>query len=135
MNAARELIIVNAPVADVYQRWLSFEELPKFIKQLRDVQRIDDTHFSVRTIEGAKEHRRIIEVIFRNPERRIAWRTISNKVGIAVISFEPQPYGRTEITLKLRSDSTDFLLPDRAMEYLTEFKKLVEANPLMHRER
>lgn len=129
MNAAQESIVVNAAVADVYQRWLSFEELPKFIKPLRDVQRIDDTHFSFRAADDDEEHRSIVEVMFRNPERRIAWRTISRGAGLGVISFEPHPEGGTEITLKLRSAFTPFLSPERAMEYLSEFKRLVESPP------
>ena len=128
MKAAQESIIVNAPVAEVYQRWLCFEELPKFIKSLRDVHRVDDTHFSFRAAEDGGQHSGIIEVIFRNPERRIAWRTISDGVGLAVISFEPHSNGGTEITLKMRSPFMPFLLPERATEYLAEFKKLVEAS-------
>jgi uncharacterized membrane protein len=31
MNAAQGSIIVKAPVANVYKRWLGFEEYPKFI--------------------------------------------------------------------------------------------------------
>ena len=48
MNAAEKSIIVNAPVAEVYDRWLRFEELPKFINSLGNVERIDDTHFTFR---------------------------------------------------------------------------------------
>jgi uncharacterized membrane protein len=129
MAVAHESIIVNAPVAEVYRRWLCFEELPKFIKPLRDVQRIDDTHFSFRAADGSEEQRSIVEVMFRNPERRIAWRTIADGVGLGVVSFEPHPGGGTEITLKLRSAFTPFLSPERATEYLREFKKLVEAPP------
>ena len=127
MTVAEESIVVNAPVAEAYRRWLCFEELPKFIQQMRDVQRIDDTHFSFCAGNDHAEDRRIVEVMFRNPERRIAWRTISDGVGLGVVSFEPHPNGGTEITLKLRSAFTPFLSPERATEYLREFKKLVES--------
>lgn len=126
MNVAQESIVVAAPITKVYEHWLRFEELPKFIKPLREVQRIDDTHFS---FKDGDEKQTIVEIIFRNPERRIAWRTISDGVGLGVVSFEPHRDGGTEITLKLRSAFNPFLSPERATEYLREFKKLIEASP------
>src|SRR5437868_3497354 len=112
MNAAQETIVVNAPVAEVYERWLRFEELPQFIRPMQDVQRIDDTHFSFAIENEGKPERAVVEVMFRNPERRIAWRTISDSVGLGVVSFEPHPNGGTEVTLKLRSAFTPFLSPE-----------------------
>jgi uncharacterized membrane protein len=40
-------IVVNAPVADVYGYCYRVEDLPRFITSLRDVQKIDETHFSL----------------------------------------------------------------------------------------
>lgn len=128
MNAAEKSIIVNAPVAEVYQRWLRFEELPKFIKSLGTVQRIDDTHFSFSTLRDGKEQRGEIEVIRQIPERRIAWRTIADSVGLGVVSFEPRSDNATEITLKLRSVFNPSISAESADEYLLNFKQLIE-NP------
>jgi len=54
LNAAEKSITVNAPVADVHERWLRFEELPKFIKSLGNVQWIDDTISHSAIFEMAK---------------------------------------------------------------------------------
>jgi uncharacterized membrane protein len=128
MNAAEKSIIVNAPVAEVYERWLRFEELPKFIKSLGNVQRIDDTHFSFRNIRDGREQSGVIEVIRQIPERRIAWRTIGDGVGLGVVSFEPISDTATEITLKLRSVFDPSISGQSADEYLLNFKQLIE-NP------
>jgi len=117
---------VNAPVADVYERWLRFEELPKFIKSLGKVERIDDTHFSFYDIRDGKEQRGVIEVVRQIPERRIAWRTIADGVGLGVVSFEPRSDSATEITLKLRSAFDPSISGESADEYLRNFKRLVE---------
>lgn len=127
INVAHETIVVHAPVADVYQRWLRFEDLPQFIKTMRDVRRIDDTHFSFTAGPNGQTHQSTVEVIFRNPERRIAWRMISTSVELGVVSFQPQVDGATEITLKLRSASNPLLSPESARRYLADFKSLVEA--------
>ena len=126
MNAAEKSIVVNAPVAEVYERWLRFEELPKFIKSLGEVERIDDKHFSFNTVRDGKEQRGVIEVIRQIPERRIAWRTIADGVGLGVVSFEPRSDTVTEITLKLRSVFDPSISGQSADEYLLNFKQLIE---------
>jgi len=128
MNAAAKSIIVNAPVAEVYERWLRFEELPKFIKTLGNIERIDDTHFSFSNIRDGKEQRGVIEVMRQIPERRIAWRTIADGVGLGVVSFEPVSDTATEITLKLRSAFDPSISGQSADQYLLNFKQLLE-NP------
>ena len=126
MNAAEKSITVHAPVAEVYQRWLRFEELPKFIKSLGNVQRIDDTHFSFSNIRDGKEQSGVIEVIRQIPERTIAWRTIGDGVGLGVVSFELISDTTTEITLKLRSVFDPSISGQSADEYLLNFKQLIE---------
>ena len=129
MNAAEKSIVVNAPVAEVYERWLHFEELPKFIKSLGEVERIDDKHFSFNTLRDGKEQRGVIEVIRQIPERKIAWRTIADGVGLGVVSFEPLSETATEITLKLRSVFDPSISGQSADEYLLNFKQLIENQP------
>src|SRR2546429_8761567 len=46
MNAARHSIVVKAPIGKAYEQWSRVEDLPKFITPLRNVKRIDETHFS-----------------------------------------------------------------------------------------
>src|SRR4051812_12023723 len=126
MTVAQESIVINAPVAELYARWLCFEDLPQFIRPLRNVQRIDETHFSFTFGGNGTEERSVLEVMFRNPERRIAWRILSGGLGLGVVSFEPQSDGSTEVTLKLRSAFNPLLSGDRAAEYLSELKSLME---------
>jgi uncharacterized membrane protein len=130
MNAAETSIVVNAPVSQVYEQWLRFEDLPKFIKPLGEVQRIDDTHFSFRSRRKGKEQRGVIEVVRQIPGRRIAWRTITEEIGLGVVSFEPRSDNATEITLKLRSVFDPSISGQSANEYLLKFKGLVESKAL-----
>ena len=127
MNAAETSIVVNASVAQVYEQWLRFEDLPKFIKSLGEVQRIDDTHFSFRSFRDGKEQHGVIEVVRQILERRIAWRTITEEVGLGVVCFEPRSNHTTEITLKLRSIFDPSISGQSADEYLLKFKGLIES--------
>src|SRR6266404_4087637 len=54
MNARRQSIVVRAPTAKVYERWSQFENFPRFITPVREVRRIDDTHFSLPAFAMAK---------------------------------------------------------------------------------
>ena len=127
VTVAHESIVVNAPADELYARWLRFEEFPKFIKPMREVKRIDETHFSFISGSNGDARESSLEIMFKSAGRRIAWRIISEGLGLAVVSFQAQLDGSTEVTLKLRSASNPLLSSARATEYLTEFKRIAEA--------
>jgi uncharacterized membrane protein len=116
-------VVVNAPVGDVYGYWYRFEELPRFITSLRDVQRIDETHFS---FSSPLEEKTVLQIVLRVPERRIAWQAISDKFPRGVALFEPLSDRATEITVKLRSSIEPVTLAKVTREYLTNFKQFLE---------
>jgi len=119
MNASCKKTVVNAPVTKVYEQWARIEDLPKFITPLRNVRRIDDTHFSF-----------VFHIILQIPDRRIAWRTLSNGFMSGAVCFEPRSNQRTEVTLKVRSVFDPANLSCRVEEYLLNFKQLVENEKL-----
>jgi len=131
MNAAQGSIVVNAPVADVYQRWLEFECYPKFITAIKRVRKLDANHFSASLGFNGKEHEAMLEIMLRVPERRLAWRTVSNghapdHLAAGVVSFASRPDRSTCVNFKLTS-SFGGAISDRVDKYLRNFKRLVEA--------
>jgi uncharacterized membrane protein len=126
MNAARHFVVVKAPVDRVYEQWSRLEDLPKFISPLRDVCRIDDTHFSYRWSPNGGDQKGVFRIVLQIPGRRIAWRTMSNGFMSGVVSFEPYSQDETEVTLKIRSIFDPPGLSDRVEEYLGNFKRMVE---------
>jgi uncharacterized membrane protein len=117
---------VKAPVDRVYGQWSRIEDLPKFITSLRDVRRIDDTHFCYVWHPSGEGKQGIFQIVLQIPGRRIAWRTISNGFMSGVVSFEPRSQQETEVTLKIRSIFDPPNLSRRIEEYLHNFKRLVE---------
>jgi uncharacterized membrane protein len=120
-------IVLNAPVADVYAYCSRFEELPRFITSLRDVQKIDETHFSFTSLLDSEEQKTVLRIVLRVPERRIAWQAISDNFPRGVVLFEPLSDRTTEITVKLRSSIEPATLAKVMRDYLTNFKRFVEA--------
>jgi uncharacterized membrane protein len=126
MNAAQHFIVVKAPVDRVYEHWSHLEDLPKFVTPLRDVCRIDDTHFSYSWHPNSSDQKGVFHIVLQIPGRRIAWRTLSNGFMSGVVSFEPRSEDETEVTLKIRSIFNPPSLSHRVEEYLGNFKRLVE---------
>ena len=126
INAAQHFVVVKAPIACVYQQWSRIEELPRFITSIREVRRIDDTHFSYVWHPNGEDQQGIFHIVLQIPGRRIAWRTISNGFVSGVVSFEPRSEQETEVTLKIRSIFDPPSLSHRLEEYLGNFKRLVE---------
>jgi uncharacterized membrane protein len=118
---------VKAHVDRVYGQWSRIEDLPKFITSLRDVQRIDDTHFCYVWDPNGEDKQGIFQIVLQIPGRRIAWRSMSNGFVSGVVSFEPRSHHETEVTLKIRSIFDPPSLSRRVEEYLSNFKRLVES--------
>ena len=127
MNGARHLIVVKAPLERVYKQWSRIEDLPKFIAPLRQVQRLDATHFSYTWRPDGEDQQGIFHIVLQIPCRRIAWRTMASGFMSGVVSFEPRSSDETEVTLKVRSTFDPAALSRRLEECLRNFKQLAES--------
>ena len=126
INAAQQFVVVKAPIARVYEQWSRIEDLPRFITSLREVRRIDDTHFSYVWYPNGQDKQGVFEIVLQVPRRRIAWRTMSNGFMSGMVCFEPRSQNETEVTLKIRSVFDPPNLSRRLAEYLGNFTRLVE---------
>ncbi len=127
MNAAKHFVVVKAAIDRVYAHWSNLENLSAFVTPLRDVCRIDHTHFSYTWQRNGSDQKGVFHIVLQIPGRRIAWRTLSNGFMSGVVSFEPRSADETEVTLKIRSIFDPPSLTHRLEEYLGNFKKLVES--------
>ena len=132
MNAAQGSIVVNAPVAAVYKRWLAFEDYPKFITVIKRVRRLDANHFVASLGFNGKQYETTLEMMLCVPERRLAWRTLADHrapdhLAAGVVSFASLSDQSTCITLKLTS-SFGGAVSRRVDRYLRNFKTLIEGN-------
>jgi uncharacterized membrane protein len=130
MGAAEGSILVNAPVSDVYERWLAFEEYPKFITVIKRVRKLDANHFVASLRFNGKQFETMLEMMLRVQDRRLAWRTFSNgqtpaHLATGVVSFLSHHDRMTRITFKLTS-SFGGAVARRVEKYLHNFKRLIE---------
>ena len=130
MDAAEGSIVINAPVAAVYKRWLAFEDYPKFITAIKRVRKLDANHFVASLGFNGKQYDTTLEMMLCVPERRLAWRTLADHrapahLAAGVVSFTPLSDQITCVTLKLTS-SFGGAISDRVGAYLRNFKTLIE---------
>lgn len=130
MDAAEGSIVVKASVSDVYQRWLAFEDYPKFITVIKRVRKLDANHFVASLRFHGKQYETTLEMMLRVQDRRLAWRTIANgqtpaHLATGVVSFLSDRDQMTRITFKLTS-SFGGAIARRVVKYLRNFKRLVE---------
>jgi uncharacterized membrane protein len=126
VNSDCQGIIINAPVAKVYAHCAQFENLPRFIKSVREVKRIDPSRFACTIVANSKEVQSTVQVLLRVPERRIAWQAVSEDFRIGVILFEPQPNDTTMVTVKVRSLVEPVTLTGALRQHLSSFKRFME---------
>ena len=130
IDAAEGSIAVKAPIADVYERWLAFQDYPKFITVIRCVRKLDANHFVASLGFNGKEYETTLELMLCIPERRLAWRTLAdhrapNHFAAGVVSFAALSDQSTCVTLKLTS-SFGGAVSSRVDKYLHNFKRLIE---------
>ncbi len=107
--------MVNAPVSDVYQRWVAFEEYPKFITVIKRVRKLDANHFVASLRFNGKQFETMLEMMLR----------VQDRSATGVVSFLSHHDRMTRITFKLTS-SFGGAVSKRVDKYLRNFKRLIE---------
>jgi uncharacterized membrane protein len=131
MESVEESILVNAPIEEVYRQWAHIEDFPRFMPAVRDMRRIDETHFHWRVERGGREYDSTFEIVLRIPERRIAWRTISGSESSGVVCFAAEMGKKTSVTFKMKyvegaGWQSPSALKKRLKSRLKNFKVLME---------
>ena len=119
-------IVVNAPASEVYRRCLRFEDLPRFITSVTEIDKINDARFLCTLLTNGQAVKTLVQILMRVPDRRIAWQAVSDNFRVGVIMFDPLRGGRTKVTVKIRSITEPLLLGETLRRYLSNFKLNVE---------
>ncbi|MEW6152698.1 MAG: SRPBCC family protein [Actinomycetota bacterium] len=101
MATVEKTIEVNKPVRTVYNQWTQFEEFPRFMEGVESVTQIDDSHLRWKASIGGAHREWDAEIVHQEPDRRIAWRSLSGAANAGDVTFQPAGAGATAITLRL----------------------------------
>ena len=127
MPAVEQQIDVAVPVDAVYDQWTRFEELPRFIKGVDEVQEVDETHLRWRASYDGASAEWTCEVVELRPQERIAWRSTSGVMHGGVLSFLRLDEEMTRVMVMAEIDGGDSdAVAERIDAALTGFKTLME---------
>jgi uncharacterized membrane protein len=99
-----KIINVAAPVEDVFAFWTDYENFPRFMANVREVQKIDDqrSHWIVAGPGGVPIEWNA-EVTNYVPNKSLGWKTAAGSpvAHSGIVRFEPNPDGSTRVEVKM----------------------------------
>lgn len=95
---------VNADAKEAYACWRALETFPAFMSHVREVRKIDDTHYHW-TVDGpaGMTVEWDAEITADVPGELIAWRTVKDSAvrSMGIVQFEPDDQGGTRIHVRM----------------------------------
>ncbi len=146
MVRVERVITVNKPVHEVYQFWRNFENLPRFMRHLKSVERLDGNRSRWRAKGPAgMTFEWDAEILQDRQDEWIAWRSVegSDVENSGSVRFNPAPGARgTELRVQLQYEPPAGAIgrtlaklfgedPDQQIhEDLHRFKQLMETGEI-----
>ncbi|HET9112166.1 MAG TPA: SRPBCC family protein [Ktedonobacterales bacterium] len=111
--AIEDTCMVEAPIEEVYQQWSDFSRFPEFMRNVISVTPIGDNRYHWVASYFGQRQDWDTEITSREPQRHIAWRSVTGQDSIGELSFTPQGDGTTEVRLHLELTPPTGLAPQR----------------------
>jgi len=104
MTVIEKSIEVELPVTTVYDQWTQFEEFPRFMEGVEQVQQLDDTRLHW-TAEIAGQRREWdAKITEQRPDERVAWCSTEGAKNAGVVTFHRLGDDKTKVMLQLEFD-------------------------------
>jgi uncharacterized membrane protein len=135
MAHVSEEVRVDRPVSEVYNQWTQFEEFPRFMTGIEQVQQKDETHLHWKATVAGQTAEWDAEITEQVPDQVIAWRAIDGAQNQGRVQFQPEDGGtRVELELDVEpqgavQEAGDMMgmLKGQVREDLKRFKQLIES--------
>src|SRR5438128_3179842 len=107
MATIEQSIEVNAPLRAVYNQWTQFEEFPRFMEGVEEVQQLDDKRLHWRARVGGRVEEWDAEIAEQVPDKIIVWRSTSRARNEGIVRFVPLGASKTKVELEMHWDPKD----------------------------
>ena len=104
MSTIEKSIDVNVPVRTAYNQWTQFEEFPRFMEGVKEVQQLDNTHLHWKADIAGKEKEWDAEITEQTPDQRIAWTSRGGAINGGVVTFHRRSDAKSTVMLQLEYD-------------------------------
>ena len=101
MTKVEKSVEVAVPVSTAYNQWTQFEEFPRFMSGVQQVEQLDDRTLRwVAEIAGVRRQW-VATVLEQVPNRKVAWAATEGATNAGAVTFETVGGSRTLVTLTL----------------------------------
>ena len=129
-------IIVDVPVSTAYNQWTQFEEFPRFMGGVQQVEQLDDVRLHwVAEIAGVKREWNA-EILEQRPDEKVAWAATEGATNAGAVYFAPIGLSKCEVRLELEYEPEGVvekvgdalnIVERRAQADLEKFKSYIES--------
>src|SRR5438309_6430534 len=107
MPTVKKSVEVDVPVRVAYDQWTQFEEFPRFMDSVEEVQQLDDKRLHWRARVGGRVEEWDAEIAEQVPDKIIVWRSTSGARNDGIVRFVPLGASKTKVELEMHWDPKD----------------------------
>jgi uncharacterized membrane protein len=136
VSTIEQSVDVEVPVRTAYNQWTQFEEFPRFMEGVEEVNQVTDTNLHwVAKIAGARREWDA-QITEQTPDQRIAWKATSGAQNDGVVTFHRIDDNHTRVMLQLDFEPEGFvetagdmlgIVKARTHGDLDRFKEFIES--------
>lgn len=139
MTRLEKSVDVGVPAHRAFEQLTRYEEYPRFMEGVREVQPLDATHLHWRCVENGAQREWDSEITAQVPDQLLAWRNISDHQNIGQVRLQPLADDQTRLSLSMEYEpqcpadqvgEKEALTAQRIEGDLQRFKQLVETGTL-----
>lgn len=104
---AKETIDINVPLRVAYDQFTHFEDFPRFMEGVQEVQQLDDKRLHWKATVAGQPVEWDAEITEHIADHVIAWRSTSGTPSGGTVTFRPLGRSRTRVTLELYHEPPD----------------------------
>ena len=101
MTTVEQSIDIEVPVRTAYDQWTQFEEFPRFMEGVEQVQQLSDDSLHWKTRIAGVDREFDTKITEQHPDERIAWRTVEGPTQAGVVTFHKLEPGKTRVMLQM----------------------------------
>jgi uncharacterized membrane protein len=104
MAKVERSIDIDVPVKTAYNQWTQFEEFPKFMEGVKQVQQKGDTRLCWKANIAGKDEEWDAEITEQKPDERIAWKSTTGAHNAGVVTFHRLNDNQSRVMLQIEYD-------------------------------
>jgi uncharacterized membrane protein len=136
VGSIEQSIDLDVSVEIAYDQWTQFEEFPKFMRGVKEIRQIDDTHLHWKAEIAGHVKEWDAEITEQRPDERVAWKAIDGSPNAGVVTFHRLSDDQSRLMVQIEHEEDGLLEKvgsalgadtHRVKGDLERFKELVEA--------